>query len=146
MSPRIMIVWLACVALALTAGGCGGMSHDLAVQSTPPIADVPMPQGFALDESVSRNDDAGGRCVDHTYRGWSDKFAVQRFCKSVMPANQWALAREMFSNGQFLMEFDKGSERCLIIIDQPTMQRTCVRVWLSAVGRNDGKLMPVSSK
>lgn len=113
---------------------------ELMAVAQPPIADVPMPAGFSLSESGSRSFVAGGaRYIDHVYKGWSDKYAVWRFYKKQMAANQWTLVRDVFLQGDIVLEFDKGSERCLITISKPTfINQTTIKVVLSLVGQMPG--------
>ena len=123
-----MTVW-ACAGLA----GCGesgqsgsvgpggsqavGPVPELVAMSRPPIADVPVPIGFDLKEGKSRNfAAAGARYVDHVYKGSADKFAVGRFFKRQMPISRWALVTDMFVQGDIMLDFEKDTERCRIMI------------------------------
>ena len=90
---------------------------DLVAQARPPIADLPIPIGFSLEESKSRSFEAGGlRYIDHVYQGRSDKFAVKRFFERHMPISRWTLVTDMFIRGDITMDFEKESERCRILV------------------------------
>jgi len=123
-------VWVA-AAIVLTAG-CNREPNTIDVSSGAPrqvrpvselvagvawIADLPVPVGFKLDQGKSRNYSAGGfRFVDHTYKGRADKLAVKRFYERQMPINRWTLTMSMFVRGEIRLDFEKETERCLIII------------------------------
>ena len=63
---------------------------ELAATSSPPVPDLPVPQGFRLDESRSRTfASAGSRYVDHVYEGNADKYTIARFYKRQMPISRW---------------------------------------------------------
>jgi hypothetical protein len=90
---------------------------DLVAQSTPPIADVPLPAKFKLNEDGSWSRINGGnRLIKHGYYGPSDKFATWRFYKKQMPVHQWTLMRDEYSDKVVVMDFDKANERCRITI------------------------------
>jgi hypothetical protein len=90
---------------------------DLVAQSAAPIPDVPLPLGFKLDESVSRNYSlAGARLVDHVYKGSAGKFALKRFYERQMPVHGWTTVSTMFTQGQVRLYFMKDIERCAIVI------------------------------
>ena len=86
-------------------------------QKRPPIADLPIPVGFKLNEGQSRSfAAAGARYVDHLYKGKGDKFAVARFYKSQMPRNRWVLVTDMFIQGEVVLDFEKETERCRVVL------------------------------
>jgi len=90
---------------------------ELVAQSRPPIPDLPVPIGFKLDQGKSRDYAPGGaRFVDHTYKGSGAKLAVKRFYERQMPINRWVCTMAMFVRGDITLDFEKESERCLIVI------------------------------
>ena len=128
----VLLLWVA--ATAVMVSGCnrqgqtvdtsGGATRQvsaapgLVAQARPPIPDVPVPVGFRLDQSESRNFAAAGtRYVDHRYKGGDDKYAVARFYKSHMPISRWSLVTDMFVQGNILLDFEKETERCRVMID-----------------------------
>ena len=141
------------VGSCLAAVGCGqqqtvdSSSHHrvvdpakvLLAQANPAVADVPMPVGFYLDESKSRSWQTGGvRFMDHLYKGREDKFNVWRFYKRQMPVNQWTLVRDIYTQGEVLLEFDKGNERCSIMLTNGSLfYPTYVKVLLSMAAKVD---------
>ena len=110
---------------------------ELVAQGRPPISDLPVPVGFNLDESRSRNfAAAGARYVDHVYRGGADKFAVARFYKRQMPISRWVLVTDMFVQGDIMLDFEKETQRCRIIVAEGSMFHSChVKVQLWTTGR-----------
>ena len=87
--------------------------------SRPPVADLPVPDGFRLDENASRSFAEGGsRYVDHLYTGRADKYNVSRFYKRYMPISRWTLTTDMFIQGRMLLDFEKEGERCRIVIEE----------------------------
>ena len=140
------------VAILAFAVGCGGTQtidassgaprkiepmYDLVAKSRPVISDMPIPIGYSLDEGRSRTFETGvARYVDHVYKGGSDKFAVARFYKRQMPINRWALVTDMFVQGDVMLDFEKETERCRIIItDGNLFHKTNIKVHLWTTGR-----------
>ncbi len=90
---------------------------ELIARSRPPISDLPIPVGFKLDESKSRNHESGGfRHIYHVYTGAGDKFAVKRFYERHMPISRWVLMSYRFGTGKIIMDFEKETEHCDIRI------------------------------
>lgn len=129
-----------------SGGSAAGAGQDPAVeqvgpelvgQARPPIPDVPVPSGFELKESRSRNfTAAGARYIDHAYQGSSDKFAVARFYKRQMPINRWTLVTDMFVQGDIMLDFEKNTERCRVTVTEGNIfQGTVVKVALWTSGR-----------
>jgi hypothetical protein len=147
MNPKWIVAVLAALALACgctkteTIDASSGAPrqmrspNDLVAQARPPIPDVPLPIGFDLDEGKSRNFAAAGlRWVDHFYKGGSDKFAVARFYKRQMPVNRWTLVTDMFTQGQIMLDFEKGAERCRVIVSDGSLfhpTRVKAQLWTS---------------
>jgi hypothetical protein len=141
---------LALAAAGWLASGCGGprpvqtgngpaappeVAPDLVAKVRPPIPDVPVPVGFALDESRSRDfAAAGARYVDHVYHGGDGRFAVARFYRQHMPAARWVLVTSLFVQGDLMLDFEKETERCRVVIKKARMFRQTdvfVQLWTS---------------
>jgi hypothetical protein len=121
-----------------------GASPELVAQDRPPIADVPIPTGFSLNERLSHNFSAAGlRNVEHMYDGSSDRFAVGRFFIRQMPIARWVLVSDLYAEGVRTLEFEKEGrgERCHVIIEKGpwfVSTRVTVRLWTS------GRIQPGS--
>ena len=125
-----ILVTMAVAALVASAGCDNGSSFDsnprvrqpetalvLMAEPRPPISDLPVPIYFKLDEGKSRDYAAGNaRYVDHTYRGSADKNAVAEFYRLEMRRFHWERVSDRSSGGVRTIDFDKGSERCVIVI------------------------------
>ncbi|MHC4717251.1 MAG: hypothetical protein ACYS5V_09795 [Planctomycetota bacterium] len=113
---------------------------ELFAQARPPIPDLPLPVGFSLDERRSRNfAAAGARYVDHFYKGRADKFAVGRFYKRNMPVCRWVLVTDMFVQGDIMLDFEKQTERCRVIVAKGDLFNTVhVKTQLWTTGRIHG--------
>jgi hypothetical protein len=141
--------------LAAGIGGCSGCDNrtqtvdntggtprmvettpELIAQASPPIADVPLPVKFKLDEGKSWSRVAGGvRWIDHTYYGPADKFVTWRFFKKHMPGHQWTLMRDEYSEKTVRMDFEKANERCQVTIGNGTLfNPSRVRVYVYSAG------------
>jgi hypothetical protein len=118
-------------------GGVVGPMPELVPLSRPPIADVPVPLGFHLEEGKSRNFSAAGtRYIDHVFKGSPDKFAVGRFYKRQMPISRWTMVTDMFVQGDIILDFEKEAERCRITVTGGgTLRSTRVKVALWTSGR-----------
>jgi hypothetical protein len=114
-----------------------GRSAEVYARRRPPIADLPVPIGFELDEQRSRHSKSGPfRMVDHVYTGKGDRFAVSRFYKRYMQMSRWTLVQDVFAQGVITLSFDKGSERCSVSIESNGWgDRLRVNVFLSSTGR-----------
>jgi len=110
---------------------------ELVAQGRPPIPDLPLPIGFKLDEGKSRDYAlSGARFVDHTYKGSANKLAVKRFYERQMPINRWVLTTAMFVRGDVILDFEKQTERCRIIVtDGSLFNPTRIKVQLWTSGR-----------
>lgn len=148
------IAWM--VAVLVAVGGCAlsnstgsgrsapddkkkgsGSGGALFARAHPPIADLPVPYGFDLDEGRSRHWTVGSiRLVDHVYEGSADKFAVARFYRTQMPINRWELVRDVFAQGDIILDFDKGNERCHVVISEEGWgDQLDIKVLLSSAGK-----------
>jgi len=110
---------------------------ELIARAYPWIPDVPVPIGFELDESRSRDFmAAGARYVDHLYKGRADKWAVARFYKRQMPIHRWTFVTDIFAQGDIRLDFEKETERCQIIISKGSWWHpTYIKVQLWTTGR-----------
>jgi len=141
--------WLACGCESqqeLTADESRKLeAGQLIPKSQAPIADVPIPMGFSLDEGHSRSFAAAGtRYIDHVYEGKADKFAVARFYKNQMPRSRWVLVTDMFVQGEVKMDFEKQTEKCRIVISGGgTLRHTRIGIQVWTSGRIPG---PTESK
>ena len=148
---RQALLWMT-VAVVAAAAGCSqsgsssgvapegsapaGPVPELVAMSRPPIADMPVPIGFSLDEGKSRNfSAAGARYVDHVYKGRADKFAVGRFFKRQMPINRWTLVTDMFVQGDIMLDFEKDTERCRATVTDGSFGSTIIKVAMWTSGR-----------
>ena len=110
----------------------------LMTDPNPPIADIPIPINFRLDESKSRHYAAGNaRYVDHVYRGSANKNEVADFYRLEMSQNRWELTSDLGSAGVLTLDFDKGSERCVIVISDKfdLFRPTQIHVQMWTTGR-----------
>ena len=117
------ITCLSLLVAGCTLSGCAwfsGASNPgmaLAAVAKPPVADLPVPSGFKLDEGSSRSNDSGvARFVDHLYWGSASKFAVSRFYKKAMVARKWRFVSETFSLGDQNLRFERPGEKCSVFI------------------------------
>jgi hypothetical protein len=142
---------LAAAVLAIAAAGCnqgdGGTSisgeprkqsagpKELIPRARPPIADLPVPSGFDLDQRRSVDYAlSGARIVVHIYTGWPDKFSVKRFYERQMPISRWVLTTSMFERGEIILDFEKETERCRITTtEEGLFRKTHIRasMWTS---------------
>jgi hypothetical protein len=112
------------------SGGSG-----LVAQSSPPVADLPVPVGFKLDESKSRNYESSGvRFIDHTYRGrGAVKDAVVKFYRRQMSNKGWNLRGSQMVRGTVLLRYEKGNELCDVRIrsENPPLRNRYVEVTIN---------------
>ncbi len=114
----------------------------LVAQSRPPVADLPIPVGFAIVESVSRSyESAGARFVDHTYQARADKFEVERFVREQLPGKGWTLRGSQMVRGTFFLKYEKGNEFLDVTItgeDRPLLGETVKLTYnLQTLGRGE---------
>jgi hypothetical protein len=136
---RQWIIRMLAVAVIAGLSGCSLFSSakpELVAQTQPTVADIPLPEGFHLDEKASRHNFGGAwRLVDHLYKGRADRFAVYRFYQQQMPGAQWTMVRARSAQTDSVLEFDKGSERCSITISKGDMvYQTYIKVMISTAG------------
>lgn len=103
-------------------------------QARPPIQDLPVPVGFKLVESVSRDYESDNlRFVDHTYRGDAELVQVKRFVSGQMPRKGWTLETSQFVRGVQTLRFRKGEELAVaeIEMDRNIFGQTTARLTYS---------------
>ncbi|MBC8372196.1 MAG: hypothetical protein ISS69_16070 [Phycisphaerae bacterium] len=120
---RTTIICLGLLVAGCALSGCAMFSGEsnpgaeLSAVAKPPVADLPVPANFKLDEDRSRSCDSGvARFVDHLYWGSASKFAVSRFYKKAMIARKWRFVSETFSLGDQDLQFKKPGETCKVTI------------------------------
>lgn len=125
LSVMCVLLLLGCGNSAQTSASNSGRSKappELVGQARPPVADLPVPVGFKLDQQRSRGFTTGGaRWVDHVYKGSGDKFAVARFYKRNMPINNWNLMTDMFVQGDIILTFEKEREASRVVISDGSL-------------------------
>ncbi len=121
----------------------GGQSQAVAgpglmPQAKPPIDDLPVPIGFVLVESISRDYTlAAGRLVDHTYQGRDAKIDVDRFYQTQMPDAGWTMQDRRTTRGIYTLNFTNATERCEVRITEVgglTGKRTNVAIHVQPFG------------
>jgi len=119
------------------AGPDRPMRVGLIPQSRPPIADLPVPIGFKLAESISRTYESGGtRTIDHTYEGRDDKFAVERFYAEQMPLKDWEAKSKRMERGVITQIYQKAGEMAEVRISDAkglTTNRTSIHITVQPV-------------
>lgn len=138
---KILIASLLFVAAGMLIGCTGpDPNADLVPQAVSPIADVPLPLGFEMDESKSKNrtePTSGIRVVDHLFAGKEDKNAVAKFYRNRMSATRWTLANDRFDNGTWCLQFLKDKEQCDIkIYEKGLFPKTYIGISLGPVGKS----------
>lgn len=109
----------------ITGSGCS--DNNVALSPTPrtTIADLPVPTTFELEELRSRTFDNGAfRYVDLLYKGSASKQVVMDFYKNQMPIARWNRLTKHLSQGQTVIEYAKGNERCRVTISGGGMLRS----------------------
>jgi hypothetical protein len=114
-------LYVACLSgiILMVAGGCAATDKNAALLPTARtiIADIPVPTTFDLEELRSRTFDNGVfRYVDLLYEGSASKEAVTEFYKNQMPITRWDPLTKHVSQGQTIIEYAKGNERCRVTI------------------------------
>ncbi|MBN1345755.1 MAG: hypothetical protein JXQ73_23885 [Phycisphaerae bacterium] len=124
-TKRRLAISLFGLALATWIGGCqegtwGGQAaklnpHKQQLGST----DVPVPEGFEMDEASSEDKSAGGwRFIRHTYKGGADPQLVRAFYREHMPMSKWTMLDDEMKQGQYTMHFKNDQESCEIVISR----------------------------
>ena len=100
-------------------GGCAKTDKNSGLLPAPKtiVTDIPAPEAFKLKDLRSRTFDNGTfRYVDLLYKGSENKETVEEFYRSQMPISRWDPLTKHVSQGQTVMEYSKGEERCRITI------------------------------
>ena len=119
---------------------CSGSHHD-SVNLQPalesPIADVPIPVGFAMtSDSTSKVEATGIRFVDHKYSGSDDVLPVVRFYTQQMPGKGWTFVNQNQQvNNEIALHYTKNSEDCMVTVTSGSLH-THIRVQIDPAGRN----------
>lgn len=152
--------WILCLGVAMLAGceATGGNNSrtgenadgerrsggvGLVPRAQSPIADVPVPVGFHLVESISRHYTVGEqRFIDHTYEGRESKFDVERFYRERMPLKDWQPKGEQMVRGRFEQRYRKADELAQITVDSSRnafgIERTRVSITIRPAESSDG--------
>lgn len=113
--------------MVVCVGGLAGCGNPSAEKPAPQlsagvgsfIADIPVPQGFALNDIKSRNYSyQTARFLDHYYEGKQDLMAVRNFYMSQLPTQKWEITADTLSDGAYTIRCHKAHERCDITISR----------------------------
>ncbi len=93
-------------------------SGELQAKARTHVTDVPVPNGFDLEEKRSRSykNQGGLRWVDYLYEGRAEKFDIIRFYEKQMPVYHWDPQTTQTAQGQTSLDFTKEHERCRITV------------------------------
>ncbi|MHC4712109.1 MAG: hypothetical protein ACYTAN_02405 [Planctomycetota bacterium] len=106
----LAVVWLC---------GCESMrtseqqQQEMGVADNLVIADLPVPNGFKMDNSRSHFTVIPGtdtRVVFATYTGRGDSLRLMEFFRQNMTISGWKLKSESSHFGPYIMKFEKGGE------------------------------------
>ena len=116
-SSGIILFAMAAVFLA----GCSRSSPQtmLAPGLNPPVADVPIPDGFHIQlhkSSFTVIPVSNLRLVNQVYKGSDPRLSVARFYTHYMPSDGWALQQETQGPEGIMEYFSKPPESCTITI------------------------------
>jgi len=153
-TTRITASWLyaACLGAMISAvvGGCASTDKSAALLPAPRtiVADIPAPTTFDLEELRSRTFDNGAfRYIDLLYEGSGSKEAVGEFYKNQMPISRWDPLTKHVSQGQTIIEYAKGNERCRITISGGgTFRSTYVHITAWPINKTNQTKTKVSAK
>jgi hypothetical protein len=124
-------------------GSHSTVSPTLITAPNSPIADVPIPAGFALikGESTSKVIPASNvRFVDHLYSGNDDLLPVVSFYRDQLPATGWALVDQTQSKADITLHFTKGSEDCFVTVTSGSLvKNTHIRIRIDPIARGTMK-------
>jgi hypothetical protein len=134
------VVVFAALALLPWLGGCVEEPKKLVPQEQLAKSDIPVPSGFEMDEASSEDRSAvgGGRYVRHVYLGKADNQLVRAFFREQMPVERWNLMSDEMRQGQYVMQFEKGSEVCEVtisVVGKGWLSKTKLRIEVSPRGR-----------
>ncbi len=136
-------------AMLLAAAGCllagcssGSPRTLLAPGLNPPVADVPIPDGFHIQLSRSSFTLIPGsnlRLVNQVYKGSDPRLSVTRFYTHYMPTDGWALQQETQGPAGIVAYFSKPPESCTITIKHHWFH-TYIYVVIAPMGSSTGNL------
>src|SRR4051812_961851 len=97
------------IAVGLLCGACnnpGGKGEggptQIPARKNPYVLDIPVPEGFKLNEGKSSNKSLPTvRWVDHTYEGGKDPMAVRNFYVISMPTQAWQVMSDTANEGVY---------------------------------------------
>ena len=119
--------------------GTPARQMGLIAKARPPVLDIPVPIGFELVESQSRNRSGGGiRWIDHVYVGNAEKFEVVRFYRRHMEQHGWKEMSYQFAQGRGLFSYEKDvagyKEECTVVVQDASWDRVQVIVGVGPRG------------
>ena len=130
-----------CGMIFAVVGGCASTDKNAALLPAPRtiVTDIPAPATFNLKELRSRTFDNGTfRYVDLLYKGSKSKEMVEEFYRSQMPISRWDPRTKHVSQGQTIIEYSKGDERCLITIyGGGTFRSTYIHITAWPINKTD---------
>ncbi len=104
---------------ALAIGGCNKSTGPLISAPVSPIADIPVPAGFAMDASKSNSTVVPAtsfRTAYHYYKGSDDVLPVVNFYRTQMPTKGWTLVDQNQMKNEVTLRFSKSKEAAAITI------------------------------
>lgn len=134
--PLIALASLLALALPACQTGSGNANTPLIASSSSPIADVPIPAGFAMRGGSQSYVTPNGqlRFVNHHYKGSEDMLPVVRFYRDQLPNNGWNLVSQQQAGDAVVLNFTKGSEDLIVTVKEGTLH-THVNVRLHPAAR-----------
>ncbi len=146
MKRMMSICMLAAILAGVSSvvGGCSSNSSQTlpAPGLNPPVADVPIPDGFHIQLSRSSFTLIPGsnlRLVNQVYKGSDPRLSVTRFYTHYMPTDGWALQQETQGPAGIVAYFSKPPESCTITIKHHWFH-TYIYVVIAPMGSSTGNL------
>jgi len=139
MQARMTLALLATLTLAACDSSSPETPGPLMAGANSPIADVPVPIGFKLQEGKSYAQVTGPlRFVKYYYVGRESTLPVVKFFKDNMPLNKWDFVSQDGPANEMTLKFTKSNEDCVIVIQGGSMH---TKVWINIdpTGRNGPK-------
>ncbi len=118
-----MLAVLLSIATMAALPGCGprnsGAATVLPAKSRSYVVDIPVPAEFELDRRKSTHENRPGeRAVKHYYVGDEKPQPTNDFYKQLMPTFDWEFVDERLQNGAYVLNYEKGGEKCEVRVDQ----------------------------
>ena len=144
MGGRIGLLLVGCVVLtsgcAMSPSGSKGPVVDgLEATPRPYEHDIPLPEGFKLDDKRSEDWSSGGlRYIRHCYVGPGEAYIVRKFYREQMPLVRWTPTNERSVDGRHVLRYKRGSEACTVTIEQAPVRGAYwaeVEVFIAPTGR-----------